>query len=111
MTDMSDKLSFINRDSNGHIKCVGNLVGCSFKEADERAKELEKTQDDHFELIKDEKIFQIIQYFNDKEDRKFMADKDDWNELVKQLEYIEDYMYDAKKAIQNYINTLKEKEE
>ena len=61
-------------------------------------------------MIKDEKIFQIIQYFNDKEDRKFMADKDDWDELVKQLEYIEDYMYDAKKAIENYINTI-EKEE
>ena len=111
MTDMTDKLSFINRDSNGNIKCVGNLVGCSFKEADERAKELEKSQDDHYELIKDEKIFQIIQYFNDKADRKFMADKDDWDEVLNQLENMEDDIYETKKMIANYIETIKEKED
>lgn len=111
MTDMTDKLSFINRDSDGYIKCVGNLVGCSFKEADERAKELEKTQDDHFELIKDEKIFQIIQYFNDKEENKFMADKDDWDEIINHLDNMEDDIYETKKMIANYIETIKEKED
>lgn len=111
MVDMTDKLSFINRDEDGYIKSVGNLVGVSYKEAEERAKGLEKSQGDHYELIKDEKIFQIIQYFNDKEDRKFMAEKDDWDEIVNQLENVEDYIYDAKKAIENYIESLKEKEE
>ena len=39
-----------------------------------------------------------------------MADKDDWDEILNQLENVEDYIYDTKKAIENYINTI-EKEE
>ena len=64
MVDMTYKLSFINRDEDGYIKSVGNLVGVSYKEAEERAKSLEKSQGDHYELIKDEKIFQIIMHYH-----------------------------------------------
>ena len=42
MTDMTDKLSFINRDDKGYIIGVGNLVGCSYAEARKRADEIIK---------------------------------------------------------------------
>ena len=110
MTDMTDKLSFINRDDKGYIIGVGNLVGCSYAEARKRADGLEEKQGDHYEIIKDEKIFQIIQYFVDKEENKFMADKDDWDEIVNHLDNMEDDIYETKKMIANYIETIKEKE-
>lgn len=104
MVDMSDKLSFICWEDTPikHIKLVGNIVGTTFADAEAKAKELE-TDDRHYELIKDEKIFSIIQYFQNKEIDDIMNTKEEWNEFVDAVENMEESLDELKQKVSQYI--------
>ena len=108
--DMSDKFVFIYRGDDGNIINAGIIVGHSFNEVDKRAREIEAKQGGHYEISNDKTLAEVVYHFQNKEDKRFMADKEDWEELLNHLENIDDNIDDARRMVENYINTIKEGE-
>lgn len=108
--DMSDKFVFIYRGDDGNIINAGIIVGHSFNEVDKRAREIEAKQGGHYEISNDKTLAEVVYHFQNKEDKRFMADKEEWEELLNHLENIDDNIDDARRMVENYINTIKEEE-
>jgi 3-deoxy-D-manno-octulosonic-acid transferase len=107
--DMTDKFVFIYRGDDGNIFNAGIIVGHSFDEVDKRAREIEAKQGGHYEISNDKTLAEVVYHFQNKEDKRFMADKEDWEELQNTIEDAEDYLKTVKEAVENYINELKNK--
>lgn len=108
--DMSDKFVFIYRGDDGNIINTGIIVGHSFDDVDKRAREIEAKQGGHYEISNDKTLAEVVYHFQNKEDKRFMADKEEWEELLNHLENIDDNIDDARRMVENYINTIKEEE-
>ena len=108
--DMSDKFVFIYRGDDGNIINAGIIVGHPFNEVDKRAREIEAKQGGHYEISNDKTLAEVVYHFQNKEDKRFMADKEEWEELLNHLENIDDNIDDARRMVENYINTIKEEE-
>lgn len=108
--DMSDKFVFIYRGDDGNIINAGIIVGHPFNEVDKRAREIEAKQGGHYEISNDKTLAEVVYHFQNKEDKRFMADKEDWEELLNHLENIDDSIDDTRRMVENYINTIKEGE-
>lgn len=108
--DMSDKFVFIYRGDDGNIINAGIIVGHSFDDVDKRAREIEAKQGGHYEISNDKTLAEVVYHFQNKEDKRFMADKEEWEELLNHLENIDDNIDDARRMVENYINTIKEEE-
>lgn len=109
MVDMKDKFVFVYKNDEGEIINAGILVGCSFSEAENKAKELEKSQGGHYIFSKDPLLAEVVYHFNNKQERHYMAEVEEWEDIQNTIENVEDNVREALRLVTNYIEDLEKK--
>lgn len=103
MVDMKDKFSVIGRDKDGNTVSITNIVGCTFNELEKRANEISEKNGLTYEILRDKTIFEVIYYFQNKEQSKWEADKEDWQQLYDKVDNLEWEATKIRHAIEEYL--------